>query len=156
MRNPYAAATWRLALVLAAVSASALSPAPIVDREASAPGVTAPQREHTEEEIAAQQRLQGTVPVEVEAPRSTDSTFLPTSRSSTDASDVLSSVAEQKGTEQVFAEAERGMREPPRSFPWLGLSVVAGVLFGAFAAFRAWASRAAPPMPSQKRREMDW
>lgn len=156
MRQLLASSTLRLSLILAVVCLAAPSPAPIVDKEASAPGVTAPQREHTEEEIAAQQRFQGTVAVEVEAPRSTDPTFLQRSRPSAEAGDVLSSVAEQKATEQVFAEAERGMKPSEPRFPWLGLSLVAGALFGAFAAFRAWASRSAPPMPSEKRREMDW
>lgn len=146
----------RAGLLVALLALVALSPAPIVDREASAPGVTAPQREHTEEEIASQQWVQGVVEVPVEAPTKTDTTFVNRNRADSDARDVLSNVAEQKAAAKVLDEAEKGMQKPRQTFPWVGIVLVFGTLVGAFAAFRAWASRSAPPLPAEKRRFTQW
>lgn len=137
-------------MVLAVLAA--LCPAPVNDAAAKR---LAPTPEQSQEQLAAQQKLNGVMPVVGEVPQKVNetnaATNLPTSNdpSAAGALSVGSNRADNVGNRAIQAATERVSKEKkPTFFPFLLLAILCGIGFGVMRFAQRWLDTNVP-MPEQ-------
>lgn len=140
----------KFTFALLVLAVAAFAPAPIMDTRQ---GVK-PQAEHTQEQIAQEQRLQGKMGEVGSVPQDTEPNVPIYGSSSSEGSQALQSANEQDSAAQAqeaIRQASKDLKKGKSGFNWWFAVLAAAVGFGAIAGFRYWANKAIP-VPNNYRR----